>query len=199
MATDEARARKHLLARRLADQDRPKGRRHGWATGTFSVWALAIYGYLVDFAVSTGKVFPSLKTIAAGVGCCRRTVIRVLATLKLLGFITWERRCVLTPAQGEKGPQVHQATNLYSFPPNDALTKLLDAWRGRQRPAEDDASHDDRQRKDAMIQGMLAWEEEQKRQAALSAWCEDSPAIAKASRAAEEAAQGPPSSRRERE
>lgn len=173
-------AMKAAIARQLAAEKPPPGRRHGWEDGKLSVWAPAIYGYLVDFAVATGRIFPSYERIAAAVGCSRRTVARVLRCLADLRLIDWDRRCELTPAQGEKGPQVHQASNFYALLPYNAAKQLLERWRRRRRG--DDADQAERDAKEATRRQYEEIAARMEQQAALDDWEAKSPAMAAAGR-----------------
>ncbi len=67
----------------------------------------------IDFA--TGRLFPSLETIAAAATCHRNSVIDALKRLKANGFVTWVRRSISTQNEGEFAPQREQTSNAYYF------------------------------------------------------------------------------------
>lgn len=67
----------------------------------------------VDFA--TGRLFPSLDTIAADAGCSRSSVIDALKRLKHHGFVDWVRRSKATGNDGQFAPQREQTSNAYFF------------------------------------------------------------------------------------
>ena len=69
---------------------------------------LAVYSYLVSCAGSTGKAWPSMKTIAANCGCCVTTASNAVKVLDARGFI----RVVRTYAQKSNG-QKQQTNNTY--------------------------------------------------------------------------------------
>ena len=54
--------------------------------------AKTVYMYLQNMAVSTGKCWPGIKTIAADLGISRSTVKRALADLERHGYIEKELR-----------------------------------------------------------------------------------------------------------
>lgn len=185
----EADAMKAAIAKQLAGEKPPPGRRHGWEDGKLSVWAPAIYGVLVDLGVATGRIFPSYQWIAEAVGCSRRTVARVLRCLADLRLIDWDRRCELTPAQGDKGPQVHQASNFYVLLPYNAAKALLERWRRKRRPSQDDDDDARRERQEAFRRQCEEAEAEMKRRAQLDDWEAKTPAMAEAGRRVEAARQ----------
>ena len=67
----------------------------------------------LDFA--TGKLFPSIETIAADAGCHRNSVVAALRRLKSHGFFDWVRRSIKTGNDGEFAPQRAQTSNGYRF------------------------------------------------------------------------------------
>lgn len=67
----------------------------------------------VDFR--TGKLYPSIKTIAADAACHRNSVVAALRRLKIHGFIDWVRRTVRTGNEGAFAPQLEQTSNAYTF------------------------------------------------------------------------------------
>jgi hypothetical protein len=74
------------------DRDTRQPGRHGGCIGRTALATL--YALLFDFLNHrTGRCDPSLDTIAAKAGCCRRAVVNALARLRDLGLIAWQRRC----------------------------------------------------------------------------------------------------------
>ena len=67
----------------------------------------------IDFA--TGRLFPSLDTIAEDAGCHRNSVIEALKRLKRHGFVDWVRRSIATGNDGQFAPQREQTSNAYFF------------------------------------------------------------------------------------
>lgn len=67
----------------------------------------------VDFA--TGRLFPTIDTVAADAGVHRNSVIGALARLKAHGFVTWVRRSIATGNDHEFAPQREQTSNAYYF------------------------------------------------------------------------------------
>lgn len=67
----------------------------------------------IDFA--TGRLFPSLETIAQAATCHRNSVIDALKRLKANGFVSWVRRSISTQNEGEFAPQREQTSNAYYF------------------------------------------------------------------------------------
>jgi DNA-binding transcriptional regulator YhcF (GntR family) len=63
----------------------------------------------------TGRLFPSIDTIAADAGCHRNSVVGALQRLRKHGFIAWVRRSVATGNEGEFAPQREQTSNAYYF------------------------------------------------------------------------------------
>lgn len=110
----------------VARTTKAPGRRRG-GPGGYSLHAADVYEYLMSFAVKTGLIFPSYKTIASAVGCTARTAVACVAQLAAGGWLAWERRLVRV-AQGGREPQVHQATNLYKLKLPDAAARILGNW-----------------------------------------------------------------------
>ncbi|MFZ5871074.1 MAG: hypothetical protein ACOYXW_11185 [Actinomycetota bacterium] len=137
----EKQRRKRLEAfDRLARNGKPKGVRRGHMGDkfmTYSWCAHQVLDYLLGFAVTTGRVYPSVKQISAVLGIAVSQVARVLDQLELGGWIKRERRIRPTtiPA-GEVGPQVEQDTNYYRLLLPTAAGELLSLWtRAQERRA----------------------------------------------------------------
>ena len=107
-------------ARRWDRETRQPGR-HGGIIGRTALDVL--YVLLFDFLnYRTGRLDPSLDTIAAKAGCCRRAVVDALARLRDLGLLHWQRRCEET-RDAEGRFRLRQRTNAYGLlPPSQ--------WRG---------------------------------------------------------------------
>jgi hypothetical protein len=67
----------------------------------------------LDFA--TGRLFPSIKAIAARVGCHYNTANESLGRLRSHGLIDRVRRTIRTGNDGQAGPQLEQTSNAYFF------------------------------------------------------------------------------------
>lgn len=104
-----------------------------------------ILGQLLAFAAKMrGQVYPTLAHIAELVGCTVRSVVEGLKRLKKAGFLTWDRRYVETGKKGLRGPQVEQTSNFYYMALPNAAAALIDKWRGKRAPREDEAAEADR-------------------------------------------------------
>jgi hypothetical protein len=101
---------------------------------------------LVDHA--TGRLDPSIETIAARIRRSRDAVWRALKALKVHGFVDWIRRYVPAPTAGEAGPQVRQTSNAYRL----ILPAIAKALLGKttRAPAPDDFEHRRRTMADAI-------------------------------------------------
>jgi hypothetical protein len=107
----KAAARLWHAARRWDRETRQPGR-HGGIIGRTALAAL--YALLFDFLNHrTGRLDPSLDTIAQKAGCCRRAVVNALARLRDLGLIAWRRRCEET-RDVEGRFRLQQKTNAYA-------------------------------------------------------------------------------------
>jgi hypothetical protein len=106
---------------RAWDRTEHRPGRHG---GIIGRTALAVfYALALDFQnFRTGRLDPSLDSIADKAGCCRRAVVDALARLRDLGMIAWQRRC--EEDRDESGRfRLRQRTNAYAvLPPSQ--------WRG---------------------------------------------------------------------
>jgi hypothetical protein len=111
-------------ARRWDRETRQPGR-HGGIIGRTALTTL--YALLFDFLNHrTGRCDPSLDTIAAKAGCCRRAVVNALARLRELGLLAWQRRCE-EDRDAEGRFRLRQRTNAYGLlPPSQ--------WRGYRDP-----------------------------------------------------------------
>ncbi len=115
-----------LAAERYGQKLKPFGKR---AVAKQSTWtnAIAVLRELlrvVDY--KSGRLEPSLKTIAGRVRLNKETVVRALATLKAWGFVDWIRRYAETGQPGARGGvQVEQTSNAYRLTIPEAARKLL--------------------------------------------------------------------------
>jgi hypothetical protein len=102
-------------AARRWDRDTRQPGRHGGCIGRTALATL--YTLLFDFLNHrTGRLDPSLDTIAAKAGCCRRAVVDALARLRDLGLLAWQRRCEET-RDAEGRFRLRQRTNAYGLLP----------------------------------------------------------------------------------
>ncbi|MBB4152874.1 DNA-binding transcriptional regulator YhcF (GntR family) [Sphingomonas jinjuensis] len=72
-------------------------------------------GLLRHLEFATGRLFPSIETIAAEAGCHRNSVVAALRRLKAHGFVAWVRRSIATGNDGAFAPQREQTSNAYYF------------------------------------------------------------------------------------
>ena len=138
---------------KLARDQLKAGQRWGAKGGSKDVksWMFSrhdreILGQLLAFAAKMrGQVYPTLAHIAELVGCTVRSVVEGLKRLKSAGFLTWDRRYVETGKKGLRGPQVEQTSNFYYMALPNTAAALIDKWRGKAAPREDEAAEADRQ------------------------------------------------------
>lgn len=127
------------LARRFDDRGRIANKvdKPGSRDGPLGAAALDVLRVLLDtIDRRTGMLYPAIVTIAARCGRAVQTVVAALRRLADHGFLEWQRRVEPTGAQGLRGPQVRQASNLYRFKvPPELVSELAppqpedDAWR----------------------------------------------------------------------
>ncbi len=77
----------------------------------------------LDF--STGRLFPTLETIAQVAGCHVNAVKNGLVRLKAHGLVAWKRRTIRTDNEGERGPQREQTSNAYYFEHREKMPRRL--------------------------------------------------------------------------
>lgn len=109
---------------------------HGRHGGIIGRTALAtLYVLLFDFLnYTTGRLDPSLDTIAAKAGLARRTVVNALARLRNLGLLNWQRRC--EEDRDENGRfRLRQRTNAYAVLPTSQWKGYRDKAQQQQRAA----------------------------------------------------------------
>jgi hypothetical protein len=83
--------------------------------GILKLTGLAVLNALLDIVDDlTGRLEPSIATIAEKSGLGVRTVVRALRRLERAGFLDWFRRTEAIEQEGA-GPQVQQITNAYWF------------------------------------------------------------------------------------
>lgn len=121
--------------KRHAKAVRIPGRRRG-CMGTYSTICGDVLEYLLGWAVTTGRVFPSYEEIAATVGCAYRTAVRAIRQLEIGGWLTWQRRMILVGREGTKEPQVHQTSNFYTLALPNAAKALMAYFKKRAAPRE---------------------------------------------------------------
>lgn len=110
-----------LAARRFELLGRAPGRRNG-PLGHVALEVLELLAHLVDFR--TGRLEPSIDTIAAKIRRARSAVVEALARLRLHGFTDWLRRFEPTGHEG-RGPQVRQVANAYRLALPARAARLL--------------------------------------------------------------------------
>lgn len=135
--TDRRQVRRIILAARRFDLvGRATGSRNG-PLGHVALEVLELLAHLVDFR--SGRLEPSIDTIAAKIRRARSAVVEALARLRLHGFADWLRRFEPTGNEG-RGPQVRQVSNAYrlALPPRAA--RLLGTM-GQDVPLPDDVAH----------------------------------------------------------
>ena len=125
-----------LAAKRYERIERRPGRRNG-PLGSVAIEVLEYLVNVVDF--ETGRLEPSIDTMAHRLKRSRDAVVRGLANLRRHGFLDWIRRYEPTGNEG-RGPQVRQATNAYRLSLPERARRLL-GWRGHPPPLPDDCEH----------------------------------------------------------
>ena len=102
----------------------------------------------------SGRLEPSIATIAAKAKLARATVVEALKRLKKEGFLWWIRRKEELDNEGP-GPQIHQATNAYWFKLRGRAAGLVRNWLMKRRPPVPDDAADrlaaDREATEAML------------------------------------------------
>lgn len=121
--------------KRQAKAARIPGKRRG-CRGTYSAICADVLEYMLGWAVTTGRVFPSYDEIASAVGCAYRTAVRAVRQLEYGGWVTWQRRMVLVGREGTKEPQVHQTSNFYTLALPNAAKALMAYFQKRAAPKE---------------------------------------------------------------
>ena len=118
------RLRRHRLdaADRYDLVHKKKGDRQG-PLGEVARLVLKEFYWMIDW--KTGRLDPSIATIAEKVRRSPRAVVAALKRLFAHGFLDWERRSVKTDNEGEKGPQREQATNAYLLRAPRAMSRYL--------------------------------------------------------------------------
>ncbi len=115
---------------------RQRATRQRGRNGPLGAIALDVLRYLLSrIDPRNGRLDPAISTIALATGHAGSAVAAALARLKAHGFLAWLRRYVPTERQGQRGPQVRQASNAYRI----MLPAALLAWLCATPP--DDDSH----------------------------------------------------------
>ncbi|MDH4990685.1 helix-turn-helix domain-containing protein [Aquamicrobium lusatiense] len=125
-----------LAAKRYERIERRPGKRNG-PLGPVAIELLEYLVNVVDF--ETGRLEPSIDTMAHRLKRSRDAVVRGLANLRRHGFLDWIRRYEPTGNEG-RGPQVRQATNAYRLSLSERARQLL-GWRGDPPPLPEDVEH----------------------------------------------------------
>jgi DNA-binding MarR family transcriptional regulator len=113
---------------------RTKGKR----TGILGYVAREVMEVLLQtMNYSTGRLDPSLNTLAERTGRCKSAVVRALKALRHAGFVDWIRRYVPTHEAG-RGVQVKQTSNAYRLTLPPMAVRLLGPIYGREPPVSAD-------------------------------------------------------------
>ena len=136
--TNRGETRRVLLA---AHRYELAGRAKGQRNGPLGHVALEVLAYMANLVRHrTGRLEPSLDTLAARLRRSRSAVVQALAALRRHGFLDWLRRYEPTGVTEGRGPRVRQVSNAYRLllPPRAA--QLLGHW-GEAPPLPDDVAH----------------------------------------------------------
>lgn len=111
-----------VAAERFDDEGKAAGARKG-ALGLHALKVLRQMLRLVDYA--TGRLEPSINTLAELCRINRSTVVAALQRLRHAGFLAWIRRFAPTDQVGARGPQVEQASNAYRLSIPERALRLI--------------------------------------------------------------------------
>lgn len=125
-----------LAAKRYERIERRPGKRNG-PLGSVAIEVLEYLVNVVDF--DTGRLEPSIDTMAHRLKRSRDAVVRGLANLRRHGFLDWVRRYEPTGNEG-RGPQVRQVSNAYRLRLPERARRLLGRF-GRSPSPPDDHEH----------------------------------------------------------
>lgn len=176
--TRDQAARRIAALERLGKDTRKPGKRRGCA-GTVGLYAEKIHAYFLDLAVKyQGQVFPAYEAIAAAVGCTVRTAVRSVAQLEALGWLKHDRRYEETGRAGVRGPQVQQTSNFYHLLLPNVATQLLERWRRKKAPTQDEAAEAEQAAKKAFREACEDLAAAERREAQRRAQEAESPVIA---------------------
>jgi len=124
-----------LLAAELYDkEERQRGRRNG-PLGHVGLEVLKYLTRVVSF--ETGRLEPSYSTLTDRLNRSRDAVSKALAALQRHGFLHKLRRVEATGQEGQRGPQVRQASNAYRLSLPERGARLL-GHMGKAAPPPDD-------------------------------------------------------------
>lgn len=104
-----------------------------------------LYNRFLDYR--TGRLDPSIMTIAETVGHSYDAVHRALRKLRTYGFLHWVRRSRRTENEGA-GPQVEQITNAYVLLVPRVIQKMVGHLLGRPPLPDDEAQRREQQSRD---------------------------------------------------
>jgi hypothetical protein len=151
-------ARYMTAAERYERITRAKGQRSG-KLGPVALEVLRELLRLIDYR--TGRLEPSIATLCDRLRRSRDAVTRGLSALKAAGFVDWLRRYEPTDNEGERGPQVKQASNAYRLTLPALAEKLLGRlWQAPPRPEDDTHRREAREAEvKAMIETLPLWEQ----------------------------------------
>jgi hypothetical protein len=131
-------------AEKFDDSTKAPGARMG-KIGLSGLKVLRILFTFADFM--SGRLEPSIASIATRAILARGTVVRALARLRDAGFLWWIRRKETLDNDGP-GPQIHQATNAYWFKLRGRAAGLVRLCLAKLHPPlpDDVAAHQDQER-----------------------------------------------------
>jgi hypothetical protein len=117
------------------------GRGTGRRNGPLGHVALEVLDYLTNLVrYRTGRLEPSLDTLAARLRRSRGAIVKALAALREHGFLDWLRRYEPTGVTEGRGPRVRQVSNAYRLSLPERARQLL-GRRGEEVPLPDDVAH----------------------------------------------------------
>lgn len=120
------RARIMYLAERLNTNTRRPGEHGGCLKDSGLQVLRALLFQFLD--PKTGRLDPSLDTLARHTGHCKATIVAALKRLRAAGFVTWAQRVALVRIGGEMRPQ--QVTNGYRIGTGNAPAGFMPSgWR----------------------------------------------------------------------
>lgn len=135
---------------RAAEQHDRDNKQPGKRNGPLGHVALEVYRELMrKVCWKTGRLEPSLDTIAGWVSRSRSAVAEALARLKEEGFLDWIRRFEPVENPDPFGPQVRQITNAYKLTLPAAAAEFVRRLLRKPTDKQRDAAHDQEVRQKA--------------------------------------------------
>lgn len=150
-------AEKLELKTRAKRRETDPGARNG-DIGDVGLKVLRFLYETVDYA--TGRLEPSIRTIADEIGHAYSAVHRALVRLRKLEFVGWMRRSKPKENPEPSGPQVEQASNAYALLCPKGLTGWLQKLFAKAPAPECDADRRKRERSEfeAMLESLTTQE-----------------------------------------